>query len=407
MRINHNISSMTTQGLLFKVNRSMTKSIEKLSTGIRINRASDDAAGLGVSENLRLQTRGMEQALKNTQDAIALLNIADGALNEQADILQRMRELVVQAQNDSYTQTERDYMGQEFGALLSELDRIASATRYNGMQIFATPENSGNISNGRYATATGDPLTAHKTTIQSNALGDIAAFQGTGSGHHFNMMIGANYTSADIDAYSDDGREYYAASAANMITIAFGQMDSNALLHTNPNGADMVMGIDGSGLFGDFSWNPGSDPMMPDADADIGDWYISLLYSSGLSGEAPRAATYKDKLNLIHKLIDGGQGIDPMLKDSLFNGSTHGPTGLERVNQMRSKIGAMINRLEHSSNNLMNQISNTQAAESLIRDTDFASETANFTKNQIITQSSTAMLAQANTSPQMILQLLQ
>lgn len=399
MRINHNISSMYTQSHLFKVNRSLTKSLERLSTGIRINKASDDAAGLGVSENLRIQTRGMEQALKNTQDAIALLNIADGALNEQADILQRMRELVVQAQNDTYTQTEREYLGQEFGSLMKELDRIASVTRYNGMQIFATPENSGNANNGIYASPSGAPETAHKTNIQSSALGNVAAFGANdqASGHHFNMMIGANYSDVDVAAYTGGTREFYSDSAANMITIAFGQMDSNALFHKFPPGAlNSPFDIDGSGLFGDFSWNP-------DMTGDFGDMYINMAFQN-FEG---RDATVKDKLNLIHQLIDGKlSNISSNTSMMLFSGAGDGPTGLERVNQMRAKIGAMINRLEHSSNNLMNQITQTQSAESLIRDSDFASETANFTRNQIITQSSTAMLAQANTNPQMILQLL-
>ncbi|NLL12464.1 MAG: hypothetical protein GX267_03570, partial [Fibrobacter sp.] len=118
--------------------------------------------------------------------------------------------------------------------------------------------------------------------------------------------------------------------------------------------------------------------------------------------------TLKDKLNLVHQLIDGNLSNVPIGVRAILFGdpSSTSPTGLERVNQMRAKIGAMINRLEHSSNNLVNQIVNTQSAESLIRDTDFAVEAAEFTRNQIITQSSTAMLAQANTSPQMILQLL-
>lgn len=398
MRINHNISSMITQTSLFQVNRSLSKSLEKLSTGIRINTAADDAAGLGVSENLRIQTRGMQQAMKNTQDAVALLNIADGALNEQANILQRMRELVVQAQNDSYTQTERNYMGQEFGSLMNELDRIASVTRYNGMQIFATPENSGNALNGIYSNVNGAPETAHKTVIQSSSLGNVAAFgaEDQGSGHHFNMMVGANYTDKDSAAYSGDGRQYYADTAADMITIAFGQMDSNALFHKNPPSAlNTPFDIDGTGLFGDFSW---------DAVGDFGDFYIDMTYQMTQG----RNATVKDKLNLIHKIIDGDMSdVAVSTRNMLFSGTGNGPTGLERVNQMRAKIGAMINRLEHSTNNLMNQITQTQSAESLIRDTDFATESANFTKNQIITQSSTAMLAQANTNPQMILQLLQ
>lgn len=395
MRINHNISSMHTQGSLFKVNRSMTKSLEKLSTGIRINKASDDAAGLGVSENLRIQTRGMEQALKNTQDAIALLNIADGALNEQSDILQRMRELVVQAQNDTYTQTERDYMGQEFGLLMKELDRIATVTRYNGMQLFATPESSGNVNASIYGNVKGAPETAHKT-LQSSSLGNVSSLGAAdkGSGHHFNMMIGANYDQADTSSY-DSSRKFYSENAANMITIAFGQMDSNALFHINPLAASGE--IDGSGLFGDFAWGS----TFPTLDGDVGDTFID--YAFGGNG------SLKNKLNLIHKIIDGDLGDVPESTIGIIFGTTDtsSPTGLERVNQMRAKIGAMINRLEHSSNNLVNQIAQTQSSESLIRDTDFATETANFTKNQIITQSSTAMLAQANTTPQMILQLLQ
>jgi flagellin len=145
MRINHNISSMTAQGSLFRVNRDTAKSLQKLSTGLRINSASDDAAGLGGSENLRTQIRGMQMAFRNTQDAISLLQIADGALNEQADILQRMREIVIQAKNDTYTQNERDYMYQEFSGLMGELDRIAAVTNYNGMQIFAAPESQTGI----------------------------------------------------------------------------------------------------------------------------------------------------------------------------------------------------------------------------------------------------------------------
>jgi flagellin len=110
MRINNNISAMTTRNSLFAVNRDLGKTLQKLSTGLRINSAADDAAGLGISENLRTQVRGMGQALKNTQDAIALLNIADGALNEQAAIMQRMRELVIQAKNDPvrYSRAERE-----------------------------------------------------------------------------------------------------------------------------------------------------------------------------------------------------------------------------------------------------------------------------------------------------------
>ena len=147
MRINHNISSMHTQNAMFKVNRDMKVSLERLSTGLRINRASDDAAGLGVSENLRTQVRGTAQAMRNAQDGIAAISIAEGAANEISDILQRMRELAVQSANDTLTSTERAYTNQEYQQLISEIDRIAEVTNYNGMKLISS---SGTTRNDRF-----------------------------------------------------------------------------------------------------------------------------------------------------------------------------------------------------------------------------------------------------------------
>jgi flagellin len=401
MRINNNIEAMTTRNSMYITNREMTRSLQKISTGLRINSAADDAAGLGVSENLRTQVRGMGQALKNTQDAIALLNIADGALNEQANIMQRMRELVIQAKNDTYTQTERNYMGQEFGQLMNELDRIAATTTYNGMTIFAIPEQAGTNTNGIYTTSlVPAPETAHKAAqanqvLNGAALGDV---NDGGSGHHFNMLIGQNYTAADAAAFNATaGMNFYGTTAENMVTVAFAQMDTNALFHTAPNAAQPAFGLDGSGLFGDFSWNPGFPP-----GGDLGDFAIDMSVTG-----APGGGSLSTKLDLILRVIDGGSNISANERAIVFgNPAVQSPTGLERINKMRSTIGAMTNRLESTVNNLMNQQTNTQAAESVIRDADFAQETAQFTKNQILMQSSTAMLSQANSLPQMVQQLL-
>jgi flagellin len=138
MRINHNISAMTTQNSLFKVNRETARSLERLSTGLRVNRASDDAAGLGVSENLRTQVRGTAQAMRNAQDGIAAINVAEGAANEISEILQRMRELAVQSANDTLTSTERQYTNSEYRQLIDEIDRIAEVTNYNGMKLISS-----------------------------------------------------------------------------------------------------------------------------------------------------------------------------------------------------------------------------------------------------------------------------
>lgn len=282
MRINHNISSMITQGSLFKVNREMGKSLERLSTGLRINRAADDAAGLGVSENLRTQVRGTAQAIRNAQDGIAAITIAEGAANEISGILQRMRELAIQTANDTLTSTERAYADAEFQHLDSEIDRIARVTNYNGMDLLS----------------------------------------------------------------SDSDRFGFSASSD-----------------------------DGSVLWIDANNSVGTDSITVS---------IATLTSNGLS---------VDSLSL------SAQGSSVSAVSAL-------DSAIDAVNNMRSNMGAYVNRLEHAINNLLISNTNQQSAESLIRDVDFASESTQFTRNQILTQSGTAMLSQANMTPQSVLQLI-
>lgn len=282
MRINHNISSMITQGALFKTNRSLNNSLEKLSTGLRVNRASDDAAGLAISENLRTQVRGAKQAQRNALDGISALNIAEGAMNEISDILQRMRELSVQSANDTLTSTERGYTNQEFDQLTSEIERIANVTNYNGMDLLSND------------TAT--------------------RFGGGGSG-----------------------------------------------------GTGSVLWID--------------------ANETVGQDSITITIDTLTAGTT-------------------GLGIDTLAIDSQ-TGATAAISDLDAaissVNTNRASVGAMINRLEHAVNNLLVSETNQQAAEANIRDADFAKETAIFTKNQILVQSATAMLAQSNMVPSTVL----
>jgi flagellin len=286
MRINHNISAMTTQGSLYKVNRDMSKSLERLSTGLRINRASDDAAGLGVSENLRTQVKGTDQARRNAQDGIAALNIAEGAANEISDILQRMRELAVQSSNDTLTNVERDYTDQEFQALISEIDRIADVTNYNG------------------------------------------------------MLLLSDTTSTSVDRFGS--------------------------------------GTNGSALWIDANESYGVDSITITIDS------LSTSTTSGV----------------------GVADLDLQSQSNSVTAISTLDSAIDSVNKMRSDMGAFINRLDHAINNLTVSNTNQQAAESLIRDVDFAKETSQFTRNQILTQSATAMLAQANMVPQNVLQLL-
>jgi len=296
MRINHNISAMVTQGSLYSVNRDMSKSLERLSTGLRVNRASDDAAGLGVSENLRTQVKGTAQAMRNAQDGIAAITIAEGSANEISSILQRMRELAVQSSNDTLTSTERAYTNQEYGQLVDEIDRIAAVTNYNGMKLISS---SGTSANDRFG---------------------IGGTGGQGSA----LWIDAN------DSYGLDS-----------ITITVDTLTTSAL------------GVGGAGG-------------------------VASLNATTLTSQIDAVAAI--------------QSLDE---------------SIDSVNTMRSNMGAFINRLEHAINNLTVSNTNQQAAESLIRDVDFAQESTQFTRNQILTQSGTSMLSQANMLPQGVLQLLQ
>lgn len=388
MRINHNISSMITQNSMARVNHGMAKTLEKLSTGMRINTAADDAAGLGVSENLRTQVRGMGQALKNTQDAIALLNIADGALNEQNVILQRMRELTLQAKNDTYGTTERQYMGQEFAALRDELDRIAVVTNYNGMQLFAAPEQEmGDVVYTNSVLGQPPNLVKDGNDLWSDDTNNLFGANEFSSSHHFNMQIGANYTAGDVAALKAAYNSF--EGGENIITIQLGQMDVNALL--SPVIDPFSRGAD---IFDGFTFD------------NTVDFEDDAMNNAAVADGTTGNINYK--LNLLLKVLDGSTTLTANETTTAFGGAVGNinTTGIQRVNTMRAKIGAMINRLEHSATNLQNQLTNTQSAESVIRDTDFASEAANLTRGQILSQSSVAMLSQANMLPQNVLTLL-
>ncbi len=274
---------MIGQGALGTQQAALKKSLEKLSTGLRINRASDDAAGLSVSESLRSKIRGMGRAKSNAEDGIALLQIAEGATGEVNNILQRLRELAIQSSTDTMTTTERAYIDKEFGQLMNEITRISNSASYNGM------------------------------TLLDGATGSFGVSGGSASVLH----IGSG-SSASVDRLS----------------IMVGAM---------------------------------------------------TLGSLGLSPTTTSVSTSSGALAAL-SAIDGA---------------------VRSVNTVRSDLGAYVNRLEFAISNLGNQIYNTQDAESRIRDVDFAKETTEFTRAQILTQSATSMLAQANQVPQGVLSLLQ
>ena len=287
MRINNNIMAMNTHRQLGINNMAGAKSLEKLSSGYRINRAGDDAAGLSISEKMRGQIRGLKMASKNAQDGISLIQTAEGALNETHSILQRMRELVVQAGNLGTNEGEDlKAIQDEINQLVDEIDGISNRTAFNGKTLL----------DGTYS---------------SNAL----VFQ-----------IGAN--------------------AGQSVSLNIDSMAATSL----GDGASMISDI---------------ELVTVDTAGDI-----TIEYTT---------------VDSILGIVDGA---------------------IEMVSEQRSALGAMQNRLEHTIANLDNAAENLQAAESRIRDVDMAQEMMEFTKNNILQQAATAMLAQANMLPQTVLQLL-
>jgi flagellin len=289
MIINHNISSLFASRQIHSNSLDLRKSIEKLSSGMRINSASDDPAGLAVSEKMRGQIRGLLRAQKNAEDGISLIQTAEGYLNETTDVLQRLRELAVQAANGVYSDDDRLNIQVEVSQLIAEIDRIASHAQFNGM----------NLLTGKFA----------KPTIATESAASMW------------FHIGANL----------DQR----------IRVYIGTMSSQGLGLKNSIGRAET--------------------------------------ATFISVSTP------DKANIALGLID---------------------TALVKVAKQRADLGAYQERLEYLGKGLLNGAENLQAAESRIRDTDMAFEMSNFVKNNILTQAATAMLAQANTQPQQILQLL-
>ncbi|GBD29937.1 Flagellin [bacterium HR32] len=279
LRINQNIAALNAHRNLVATDNALSKSLERLSSGFRINRAADDAAGLAISEKMRAQVRGYSQAIRNAQDGISLVQTAEGALNEVHSILQRIRELVLQAGNETLQAEDRDAIQTEITALVSEIDRIANSTKFNGVDLL-------------------------------NAAGSVDIVAGP------------------------------SGSASETITVNLVDMQAGAL--------------------GDATNN---------------------LTQINVGSTSPDAFTTERRLQI----------VDAALND---------------VSTTRAGLGAVQNRLEHTVANLGVAVENLSAAESRVRDTDMAEEMVKFTRNQILLQAGTAMLAQANAAPQVVLQLL-
>lgn len=383
LRINQNIDALNSYRNLSVTQGQMSKSLEKLSSGYRINRAADDAAGLAISEGLRSQVGGLKVAVRNTQDGVSVVQTAEGALTETHSILQRMRDLAVQASNDGgVNAAAKGNIQEEMGQLKSELDRIASTTQFNGTKLLdGTYDSKFQVG----ANAGESIAVAVKTSMSASGLGvgnvdvttgaatwkdapgeiDFAAAAAPASGTL--IFAGQTYT-VDASAHGTwDGAGTSAAAAKNQELV---QKAYDAALGGSPLSAK-VDSYGGVTISGPAKNAAGANTVTGDLTGTLAPATFALAANGGAESSI---AT-----------------IDAAIKT---------------VSTTRANLGAVQNRFEHTVNNLNVAVENLSASESRIRDTDMASEMMQFTRSQILSQAGTAMLAQANQAPQGVLSLL-
>jgi flagellin len=415
MQINHNIRAMVTQHALYSNDNAMSKSLEKLSTGLKINRAQDDAAGLAMSEQMRTQIRGLGKAKQNSQDGIAALQIAEGGLGEITNIMQRQRELAIQAANDTLTSTERKYLNDEFQELTKEIGRIARSTDYNGKNMInwdADPNKSFGVVVSKEELA--KELSAFKT--ETARLGGLQNQAVTGIDTAIDAAIKAIN---DIEKSADAGTALTKVSdiSTAIDTWATGKTEAEIAVANSIKKKVEALAADGNykTALQFLADNKGV------GNASSYTLHVGPNYSTGVGGKWANemAVTYgglrcfssnEGKWTVVVGATRFSVNGEVAITIASQNGATFAidqlDNAIKSLSGTRAKIGTFINRLDFTINNIANLEYNTQDAESRIRDTDFAKETTNFTRNQIMVQASTSMLAQANSLPQSVLGLL-
>ena len=386
MIINHNLMAMNTHRQLSMNNVAGSKSLEKLSSGFRINRAGDDAAGLAISEKMRAQIRGLDQASRNAQDGISLIQTAEGALNETHAILQRMRVLAVQSATDTNTDADRSKIQSEMDQLAIEITRISNTTEFNTRNLLA-----GNLNTTFHIGANqGQNSTLAISAMDAFSLGVAGtAITGTVAGSGDVTAVTVTGTAAAVVDGSTVTATVTAVSGSYTLTLS-----SSVSGVTNSVISGLAVDATSAAGTGDFA----GFTLTLDGALAAGTNTITLAVNTG------SAATFSG--DAIIADAETVAGVDVSTRTAADAAITTINDALEAVSAERGKLGAMQNRLEHTIKNLDTSSENLQASESRIRDVDMAKEMMEFTKNSILQQAATAMLAQANQQPQAVLQLL-
>ncbi len=375
LSINQNIAAMNSYRNLSTTQGDLSKSLEKLSSGFRINRAADDAAGLAISEGLRSQIGGLKQAVRNSQDGISVVQTAEGALTETHAILQRMRVLAVQAANDGGLSTDaKGNIQSEVTQLKAELTRIADTTQFNGAKLL-----DGNYT-GKFQVGAnvGETISVSIGSAMSAAGLGVDAIDVAGAG------TGGTPGTVDSAATYVTTATYADATALQALgTIQVNGEDVD--LSTATNAASINSALTAANVDATATWTAGG----------------AITFTSTGNGGAD-AVTSSIAGTATAAVVTGGTPGTSGADDAI----TAIDEAIKTVSTTRADLGAVQNRFDHTIKNLNVAVENLSASESRIRDTDMASEMVNFTRAQILSQAGTAMLAQANQIPQSVLSLL-
>ena len=397
MIINHNMNAMNAHRNMAGATTAQGKAMEKLSSGLRINRAADDAAGLAISEKMRSQIRGLNQASRNAQDGISMIQTAEGALSETQAIGQRMRELAVQSANGTYIDEDRALINQEFLQLKSEIDRIATDTEFNGNKVL-----NGSLSGKEI-----------KTAASVGATDIVVIGTGIDGGH-----LDGIFKDVDPEELAKLGEGEFNVR----ITSTGTEVTIDLIDKANFNDKEYVMD----------SITIGNPAPGPNETFELGGVQWELNGLDNIGNNAPQGSTTFKFVNEAEKKGDGvilqvganknqsiGISIDTMRSRELGLGGVSVATAADaqdaiqliddavsRVSAQRADLGATQNRLEHTIVSTDNTAENLQASESRIRDVDMAKEMMNLTRLNVLQQASQAMLAQSNQAPQNVLSIL-
>lgn len=395
MVVQHNLTAMNSNRQLGVTSGAQAKSAEKLSSGYKINRAGDDAAGLKISEKMRSQIRGLDKASDNAQDGISLIQTAEGALNESHSILQRMNELAVQGANDTNQSIDRDAINQELDALTEELNRISETTQFNKQNLLDGNFKDKNLQVGANAKQkiaisidcmNADALGLGKETVkQGGNTPTKVVYNGMSFTYNKDDDVAKNKANAILEFQKSISQKV--GSASNFIA-QYDDTTGSIYYKATIDGKEKRFA---SATTAQKSYLADQKAIVSKAINDDFQKYVKTSKASattGGNGEIRNKARVDDY-------------------EAANNTITYVQNAINTVSTQRSALGALQNRLEHTVANLDNVSENTQSAESRIRDTDMASEMVQYSKNNILAQAGQSMLAQANQSTQGVLSLLQ